>query len=126
MTDEWDPDWIEPRPGFLSMPDSAKDEFHERVGQYLQRELDWGHSGRTVLQHEDGTPIRVHEIIANTPSGTHRSRLWIADAQGGLVTWTAGTGPRDENELLFWEKATADAVSRLGERTRFEWHAYLA
>jgi hypothetical protein len=125
MTDDWVPDWIEARPGFIAIPDVAKDEFHERVFQYLEVSYGWGHSSRTIYPFTD-VGIRVHELIANTSSGIHRSRLWILTVGGGLFTWTAGTGERDAGECELWEAATADAIAQLGQLTAVPWQAYLA
>jgi len=125
MTDDWSPDWIEPRPGFIPIPDDSKDEFHERISQYLQRVHNWGHSSRTIQPFDD-VPVRVHEMIANTSAGPCGSRLWIANATGGLFTWTVGSGLSNAAECELWEAATSDAVVALGQRTAVTWRAFLA
>jgi hypothetical protein len=125
MTDDWKPEWVEPRPGFISVPEDSKDEFHERVFAHLQRVHDWGHSSRTIQPFED-MPIRVHELVANTSAGPHSSRLWIANAKGGLFVWTVGSGLPSAVECELWEAAASDALATLGQREPVSWRAFLA
>jgi hypothetical protein len=124
MTEEWEPAWVVARPGLLSIADELRDEFHERVFQILDETHGWGHSSRTI--HPPGLGTRVHELIANTATGPHKTRLWVAGVEEGLFAWTAGTGELDASECSLWEGITSAALSLLGERTAVAWRAYLA
>ena len=125
MTAEWRPDWGADRPGFVEVADHAKDEFHQRVFDHLQAAHGWGHSSQTLEPAPD-RPFRVTELIANTDAGPHVSRLWVANARGGLVVWVVGTGPFDEREIALWDVAVAGAISKLGGRSPQAWRAFVA
>ncbi len=125
MADDWCPDWID-EPMFRPVPDDQKDEFHQRVFDHMRESYGWGYSSDTRWPPVGGRPLRVTELICNTPIGPHWSRLWIANATGGLVTWVVGTGQHDAHESDRWRAAVDDALAALGDRVAVPWRAYLA
>lgn len=125
MDDDWSPEWIRESPGFIPLPDDLKDEYHQRILQHLQVDHGWGNSARTIFPL-GGTFGRVHELIANTDSGPHRTRFWIANCDGGLATFVVGRGDVDQTDIDRWLAASNDALAKLGEREPVAWRAHLA
>lgn len=102
-----------------------KDEFHQRVFDQLSLSYGWGHSSET-RQPDHDRPFRVTELIPNTEAGPHHSRLWIANAKGGLALWVVGVGGDRDAEYSLWQAAVDGALARIGQRTPQAWGAFLA
>lgn len=125
MSEDWQPDWIDSGPGFVDVPDDAKDEFHQRVLDHLRDAHGWGHSSRTLNPTPD-RPVRVTELIPNTERGPHTCRLWLANAEGGLIAWIVGSGGVDHDGIETWREAIKVARSQLGSRSAQMWRAFIA